>query len=538
MIKKLIKITGLAFLISLCFINLTFAQEGEGETVSGNAAIEDRDGDNAEAVLNPKPTYLQALINTDDIIEIQKSTIFDASQSFLPDPEADVSYFWDFGDGNKDEGVEVLHAYKTPGSYTVKLTIDDGITQVTESMDIFAYRKLVILITDQTGEKSRIEGMLDFAEGNGVYIKLLESYGSSTEFISEEVLTNKLTEQAETIKKASQIIVWTKENSGLNALSRFVKNNKKLTTNLSQKSITNIIEGNIDNISDRIQNQFDIIRPNRIIVTKEAAIHPLIESLDDSAFLDTLEKGSYEYRIINEQSGKIKPWKFMSYFVNLLIESGVPDNTIALLLLLPVIATIVAVMRQVVGITTFGIYTPSIITLSFLIIGMYAGLITLATAILIGFLARIVLKKVRMLFIPKMAIVITVVSLILFLIIILSVTLQLFDANFLSIAIFPMLILSTLVEKFVATESGKGLSSSLIVMFSTILVSIIAYFLTGGEINLGFATLRFNLIKNVILSLPELLLILIVLNILLGKWSGLRILERIRFREVLRHIEE
>jgi hypothetical protein len=47
----------------------------------------------------------------------------------------------------------------------------------------------------------------------------------------------------------------------------------------------------------------------------------------------------------------------MSYFVNVLINNGIPDNTIALLLLLPVIATVVAFMRQVIGITTFGIYT-------------------------------------------------------------------------------------------------------------------------------------------------------------------------------------
>ena len=75
-----------------------------------------------------------------------------------------------------------------------------------------------------------------------------------------------------------------------------------------------------------------------------------------------------------------------------------PDNTIALLLLLPVIATVVAFMRQVVGVTTFGIYTPSIITLSFLVIGMYAGLLTLLAAIAVGTLLKPILKKVRMFF--------------------------------------------------------------------------------------------------------------------------------------------
>ena len=83
----------------------------------------------------------------------------------------------------------------------------------------------------------------------------------------------------------------------------------------------------------------------------------------------------------------------MSYFVNFLVNSGVPDNTIALLLLLPVIAAVVVIMKQIVGVTTFGVYTPSIITLSFLVIGIYAGLLTLLAAILIGALSRPLLKK-------------------------------------------------------------------------------------------------------------------------------------------------
>ena len=74
-----------------------------------------------------------------------------------------------------------------------------------------------------------------------------------------------------------------------------------------------------------------------------------------------------------------------------------------------------------------------------------------------------------------MAIVITVVALVLFGILILSTYLDLFDAEFLSIAIFPMLILSTLVEKFISVKTEKGLSSATILMAETVVVAIIAY---------------------------------------------------------------
>lgn len=37
-----------------------------------------------------------------------------------------LSYFWDFGDGQTAEGKQVRHVYRTGGSYDVKLRVDDG----------------------------------------------------------------------------------------------------------------------------------------------------------------------------------------------------------------------------------------------------------------------------------------------------------------------------------------------------------------------------------------------------------------------------
>ncbi|MDD3861962.1 MAG: PKD domain-containing protein, partial [Candidatus Gracilibacteria bacterium] len=66
--------------------------------------------------------YIQAVISGDEAVELQKSTIFDASQSFISNPDSTPVYKWDFGDGNSNEGVEVLHLYKNPGKYEVTLT--------------------------------------------------------------------------------------------------------------------------------------------------------------------------------------------------------------------------------------------------------------------------------------------------------------------------------------------------------------------------------------------------------------------------------
>jgi len=275
-----------------------------------------------------------------------------------------------------------------------------------------------------------------------------------------------------------------------------------------------------------------------MIVAKEGAIDALIESSTEDEFIDALKERGNAYEIVDAKSGKLRPWNFMSYFVNVLVNKGIPDNTIALLLLLPVIATVVAFMRQVVGITTFGIYTPTIITLSFLIIGIHAGLLTLLAAIGVGVLAKPLLKRGRMLFIPKMAIMLTVVAFTLLLILISGIYLGLFNAQFLSIAIFPMLILSTLVEKFISAKTESDFSSATVIMGETLLVAVIAYFIAGGEIDLGLVSFKFEFVKTMMLTYPEIIFLLLIIDIFLGRWSGLRVLERIRFREILRHIEE
>lgn len=53
------------------------------------------------------------------------SVTFDGSQSTDVNGD-DLTYSWDFGDGNTDSGVNVTHVYTAEGTYTVTLTVSDG----------------------------------------------------------------------------------------------------------------------------------------------------------------------------------------------------------------------------------------------------------------------------------------------------------------------------------------------------------------------------------------------------------------------------
>ena len=103
---------------------------------------------------------VRAVINADDIVQVDKNIILDASQSFAPDENKSIFYEWDFGDGSPIErGIEAVHSYNKPGEYLVKLTVTQAGESNSISRDIFAYEKLVLLLTDINERKESVNNL-------------------------------------------------------------------------------------------------------------------------------------------------------------------------------------------------------------------------------------------------------------------------------------------------------------------------------------------------------------------------------------------
>ncbi|MEK9151708.1 MAG: 7TM domain-containing protein [Patescibacteria group bacterium] len=208
------------------------------------------------------------------------------------------------------------------------------------------------------------------------------------------------------------------------------------------------------------------------------------------------------------------------------VEQGVPLQTVTLLLMLPLVATLVAFFRQVVGIKAFGIYTPSIITFALLAFdpnGLKYGIAIFVSVILVGLVTRLALKRFRLLYLPRVAITLSVISLaILFILVIGGIYGR---TGLASISIFPLLIMITLAEKFVATQIEKGSRAAFVLAIETLVISVIGYYLV-----------RWNALAALLLSYPWAVLFTFLINFSLGKWTGLRVTEYFRFRKILRHL--
>ncbi len=212
--------------------------------------------------------------------------------------------------------------------------------------------------------------------------------------------------------------------------------------------------------------------------------------------------------------------------ITFFINEGVPLETVALLLLLPVVATLVAFFRQVIGIKAFGIYTPSIVTFAFLAFdpnGLKYGIAVFIAVIAVGTLARYLLKPFRLLYLPRVAITLSIISLVILGILVSGGYFQ--RTGLAAISIFPLLIMITLAEKFVATQIEKGNRVALILAAETLVISLA-----------GYAVIRAESIREFLLAYPWAILLVFPINIVLGKWSGLRLSEYWRFRRIFKYL--
>jgi len=83
-----------------------------------------------------------------------------------------------------------------------------------------------------------------------------------------------------------------------------------------------------------------------------------------------------------------------------------------------------------------------------------------------------------------------------------------------------------LTEKFIAVQIERGSKQAVMLVFETLFLSIICFWLASWQ---SFRT--------IILGYPEFVLITFILNVLIGKWTGLRLIEYYRFRKVIQNVE-
>ena len=205
-----------------------------------------------------------------------------------------------------------------------------------------------------------------------------------------------------------------------------------------------------------------------------------------------------------------------------LLDLPVQTQTVyATLLLVPIGALVLVVMRNVVGLRALGTFMPVLIALAFRETGLAAGLVLFALVVTVGLLLRFYLERLRLLLVPRLSAVLTIVVILMVLMSLLSHQLH-WDVG-LSVGLFPMVILAMVIERLSIIWEERGPRDALMESLGSTLIAVLAFVVMGRPE-----------IQHLVFVFPELLLLVLGLTIMMGRYSGYRLSELIRFRELSR----
>jgi hypothetical protein len=191
------------------------------------------------------------------------------------------------------------------------------------------------------------------------------------------------------------------------------------------------------------------------------------------------------------------------------------------LLLLPLGALAVAFFRNVVGVPTFGTFMPILIAFSLRAYPLGAGLLLVGAVLTIGILGRLVLDRLRLLLVPRLAVLLCIVVLGVTAAALLgrsAETRELFAG-----VLFPLVILTMLIERFSVTVSEEGWRSAFARGATSLLVAVAVH-----------PVFRSPTAEQLMFGFPELVVATMGLLILIGGYTGFRVVDLIRFRAFAR----
>jgi len=192
------------------------------------------------------------------------------------------------------------------------------------------------------------------------------------------------------------------------------------------------------------------------------------------------------------------------------------QNTFKLLLLIPIGALVVVILRNLVGIPTSGTFMPILIALVFLQTKLLTGLILFVTVVGVGLVLRSYLSHLNLLLVPRISAVLVFVIIIYVGISVGSHKLGI--AGGMQVTFFPMIIISWTIERMSVLWEEEGPRDVFKQGGGSLLAASLIYFAMSNRY-----------VNHLTFSFPELLLVVLAIIILIGSYSGYRLTELRRF---------
>jgi hypothetical protein len=212
-----------------------------------------------------------------------------------------------------------------------------------------------------------------------------------------------------------------------------------------------------------------------------------------------------------------------AFFLNVSLYKLRPaeQHLVRFLLLLPLGALVVNIYRTVIGVPTFGTFSPALLGLAFLDLrALRWGLPIFVLIILLGWAMRHGLERFHLLQVPRASALLTLI--VALLIVLIVVSSHFGSTGMQYVSLFPLVILTHLVERFWTIEAEDGTMSSFKTLFGTVVVAITVSLVLSPEA-VGSWLFRY----------PETLLAVLAAHLALGRYTGYRLSELYRFGDII-----
>lgn len=455
-------------------------------------------------------------------------------------PEKEYEFFWELKWASSQTGMIYERTFKEKWEKELNLTInefskvtlEDDKTQIqskiifSKAINILVFEKSFFLIYSDEIFESDIQNYINFSKTDGIYISKIGPL-SKTDIEVNSILTSILKYQNDSWLKSDFITIWGSRDFIFNIMSKIsgeIQKNEEYKN--ARFNILSISAYNINILESYLKN-FLANKPwlnKLVLINEESKYNVLKYNLIDELIQD-LYDNKYTYINVNLAESQVNNFFFISKFINNLSNLWYTTRSIYLFLIIPIILTVIIFFKHFVWISPIWLVIPLFITLLFFKIWLIAGLVFLFLYIALNLLLSLLVSRFNLLYAPKMAFLLNINIVFFILMFNIAQSLHLAVINLSDIIFFIIFIIMS--EKMITIIISKDLLEYKEAFVFTILISVLC-----------FIILDFNQVRILTLAYPEILLALIPINFLIGRFSWLRITEYFRFKEIIKSIEE
>jgi hypothetical protein len=200
------------------------------------------------------------------------------------------------------------------------------------------------------------------------------------------------------------------------------------------------------------------------------------------------------------------------------------QQTFMIMVMIPIGVLVILILRNLIGLQTLGTFTPVLIALAFRETQLGFGIVLFTLITALGLSLRSYLEHLKLQMLPRLSVVLTFVVVLIAAISLLSHKLGL--ERGLSVALFPMVILTMTIERLSITWEERGASHAMKVAIGTLFAASLAHIIMSVPELTYF-----------VFTFPAVLLILVGFMLAMGRYRGYRLTELVRFKAFIKEEE-